>query len=86
MAEPPLNTLTEHQLLVAELRELRKSVALSNRQATLWYSFIRGAVTALGATVGVAIVLSLIFWVLQQLSFIPGTANLATELQHLLHR
>jgi anti-sigma-K factor RskA len=55
-----------------QISELTEAIEKLNKHHGLWRSFWRGVVSALGATVGVAIVFGLLGFLLQQLSVFPA--------------
>ncbi len=77
----PIAKRTPQEELVHQLTQLNDNVRKSNQQAGFIYSFWRGAIIALGATLGVTIMLTAGLWVLHRLSFIPGTDVLANTIQ-----
>lgn len=61
--------------------ELVKAIETLNRHQRLWPSFMRGVMSGLGATIGVAIVFALLGFLLQQLAVFPA---LRDEIQSVL--
>lgn len=67
--------------LLHQLTRLNTNIAQSNRQASFVYSFWRAAIAALGATIGVTILLTIGLWVLNRLSFVPGVGAISHAVQ-----
>jgi len=55
--------------------KLIKNLELFNQKLGYWRSFWHGLVVALGSTVGFAVAIALISYILRKLSFIPGIHN-----------
>lgn len=66
---------TDEALTNTEAKRLRKAIDLSNRRSTLVAMLIRGFIGGLGSTLGVAVVLTLVYWSLNYLNFIPGASE-----------
>lgn len=66
------------------IKKLIKSLDRINRNLGFWRSFLRGIMVALGSTIGFALAIALISYVLHFLSFIPGIQNLIDALQNIM--
>lgn len=68
--------------LMEEITKIRKAVEQMNMPLAniLMQSFLKGLLTALGATLGLAIVLSLITYIVSGLRLIPFLRNIVDQL------
>lgn len=64
-----------------QIDQLTDTIERLNRHQRLWPSFMRGVMSGLGATIGVAIVFALLGFLLQQLAVFPA---LRDEIQSVL--
>lgn len=58
-----------------EAKRLRKAVDVLNRRSTFLSTVLRGFFAGIGSTLGVAVVLTLVYWLLNYLNFIPGATD-----------
>lgn len=77
----------ETEVLNQEMHSLNRNVSRQNKQSTLWWGFLHGIMTALGATLGTAIILAGIVSILRILIInspaLHDTANqLLNFIQH----
>lgn len=55
----------------SETEKLTETLKISNRQNNLWHTFGKGIVFGLGSTLGVAIIIVVLVYVLKQAQFVP---------------
>lgn len=72
---------TPEEELLYQIKKLNSNIAQSNHQAGFVYSFWRAAIAALGATIGVTILLTFGLWALNKLSFVPGVSAITHAVQ-----
>lgn len=63
------------------VERLRASIDKLYGRYSMWTAFRNGLLAGLGATVGVAIILSLLIWTLNLLDFIPGIDKILRGLE-----
>lgn len=82
---PTSNNNQSSKELIASLNSLVATNQRLSKQMGLGYSFLRGIVSGLGSTLGLAIVLALIIFILQQigvLDFFKPVINSLRDLQN----
>ncbi len=72
--------------LIAKLEDSRYLQMIDRPHKFLWMSFMQGVAVALGSTVGVAVVLTVLLYTLRKLEVFTPLSDQLTQIQQLLQQ
>ncbi|MBI4175047.1 hypothetical protein HY523_00335 [Candidatus Berkelbacteria bacterium] len=85
---PPAHTSDRYMPAAAipaqSLERLTQAIEKLNQRYSFWYALLHGMSIGIGSTIGVALVLWIIFKVLSYLDFIPGIDGLQQGIENLI--